>query len=197
MGLTGGFGSGKSTVAALLRAPFVRIIDADAIARQLLVPGSTVYERLVRAFGGDILGPAGRIDRARLAERAFSCPGALLKLNRLMHPEIISVIKRQIRGAGKKIVILDAPLLIEAGLHRITDLLIVVTADLETQVTRLMRTRRLTRSQIMKRIKSQMPLARKVRLADFVIDNSGSRKDTKAQVAQIRRLLWRSWTSGT
>jgi len=192
VGVTGGFGSGKSTVAGILATYGAALIDADKIAARLLKPGSGVYRKVIAVFGAKIIGKAKEIDRATLAKIVFSDKKLLKKLNKLVHPEVIRMIKARINSQKKGVLVLDAPLLLEAGLKKAVNKLIVVMASRDTQVQRLLKKTSLTKADILKRIKSQIPLRAKARSADFLIDNNGSLLETRKQVAQIRRRLWKS-----
>jgi len=196
IGLTGSFGSGKTTVARLLQPYGSQIIDADKIAARLQKPGSRIYKKIIRAFGREILKKDRSLNRQKLAKSVFNNRHLLKRLNRIMHPAVIKIIKSKIRNARAKVIILDAPLLIEAGLKGLVDKLIVVKIKRKQQLERTLNKTSLSKSDILKRIKSQLPLKNKVRLADFIIDNSGKRKETKKQVArfirQIRRQGWKN-----
>jgi dephospho-CoA kinase len=191
LGLTGSFGSGKTSVARIFRSYGAKIIDADKLTHQVIRPGENVYKGIVKIFGRQILKQNKSIDRRKLARIVFGDRKLLIKINRIMHPEIIRMIKKKIRTAPAKIVILDAPLLIEAGLETIVDKLIVVTLTRKKQIERILKKHALKKSDIIKRIEAQMPLEKKVRLADFIIDNNGSVQTTKKQVQRIRRMLWK------
>jgi len=192
LGLTGDFGSGKTTVAKIFKSYGFRVIDADKISHQALKSGNKIYSKIIAAFGKDILNLNGEINRNRLAQLAFAKEGSLRKLNQIMHPQIIKTIRRKLSDAEGKPVILDAPLLIESGLDKLADKLIVVKADRKVQIDRLLKRTRLNKAEILKRIKSQLPLRHKLRLADFIIDNSGNLKKTKEQIGVIRRRLWKN-----
>lgn len=192
IGLTGSFGSGKTTVAKMFKSFGAQVIDADEIAHRIIQPGSQIYKKIISVFGENILKKNKAIDRDKLARIVFGNKNLLKKINRIMHPEIIRMIKQRIKISQSKIIILDAPLLIEAGLKNLVDKLIVVKLDKRQQIERLLHKSPLKKPEILKRIKAQIPLQYKVRLADFVIDNSGRIKDTKRQAEQIRRLLWRN-----
>jgi dephospho-CoA kinase len=183
IGITGSFGSGKTTVARMFKRRGVGIIDADKIAHSLLKPGQEVYRRLVSVFGAGILTRDRRIDNRRLAGIVFNDTKALKKLNRITHPVIIQRIKDRVRKSTCRTFILDAPLLIEA--------IIVVKATRANQMRRVRSRDSLSDREILQRIRHQIPLNRKIRLADFVIDNNGTMNETKEQVEQIRRLLCR------
>jgi dephospho-CoA kinase len=191
IGVTGSFGSGKTTVARMFKRRGVSIIDADKIGHCVIMPGKEAYRRIVRVFGKEVLTRDKRIDKRRLAGIVFNDSRALKKLNRITHPAIIKIIRDRIRKSAIRTFILDAPLLIEAGLGRMVDALIVVKSSRKNQVLRIRRRDALSDRKIGQRIKRQIPLTRKIRLADFVIDNNGSIRETKEQVEQIRRLLCR------
>lgn len=190
VGITGSYGSGKSTIAKMFSGPDTAIIDADKLAHKVILPGSKIYKKIIRVFGRGILGRrVKKIDRGKLAKLVFSDKRLLLKLNCLVHPEVISSIKREIKDSKERVIILDAPLLIEAGLNKITDKLIVVKASRRKQIERICKKVSLNSKEALKRINMQMPLKDKLRLADFVVDNSGSLKKTKKQVGEIRRKI--------
>jgi len=192
LGVTGSFGSGKTTVAKMLAAFGGYHIDADSIAHSLLRPGNKIYRRIIRVFGSAILKNDRSIDRHKLAALIFSRKNLLKKLESIVHPEVIRIIKIRIRRCRKQVVILDAPLLIEAGLKNWADKLIVVKLAQAQQLKRIGKKRRLDRREILSRIRAQLPLQNKIRLADFVIDNNGTLRETKRQVSQIRRMWWKN-----
>jgi dephospho-CoA kinase len=193
IGLTGGYGTGKTTVAAMLAEYGARIIDADAIGHDLLASGTKAYAAVVRRFGSGVLRrPSGMIDRRALSSIVFGNAAQLRALNSIMHPEILRIVKRRIAGVKKEIVVIDAPLLVETGFHRYVDKLVVVTSSRRLQIERIQGRSRLSRAAILRRIDSQIPLQDKVRMADFVIDNNRTRKDLRKQVTQIWRMLWTS-----
>jgi len=189
LGVTGGFGTGKSTVSGLLKSFGAKVIDADQIARRLLDPGTREYKRVVALFGREILKKDKRIDRAKLGGIVFSDRRLLKRLNDIIHPSVISRIIKEIKASRRTIVVLDAPLLIEAGLKKIVDKLIVVLANRANQISRIQRSTFLKKPEILKRINAQMPLSAKVSLADFVIDNNGAIRDTRKQVKDILRKM--------
>jgi len=192
LGLTGGLGSGKTYVAKIFRLYAAQVIDADNIAHSIIRPGKKTYKRVVKSFGRQILNKDKTINRSCLARIIFNDKKLLFKLNRIMHPEIIRIIKTKIKTASKQIIIIDAPLLIEAGLKKMVDKIIVVAATRENQINRLLKRRQFNRADIARRINAQISLAKKVRMADFVIDNNGSKENTRKQVGIIRRKLWKN-----
>lgn len=189
LGVTGGFGTGKSAVSQILKSYGAKVIDADQIARRLLDPGTREYKQVIALFGREILKKDKRIDRAKLGEIVFSDRRLLKKLSGIIHPPVISRIIREIKTSRQTIVALDAPLLIEAGLKKLVDKLIVVKANRANQISRIERSTFLKRPGILKRISAQMPLSVKVSLADFVIDNNGTIGDTRKQVENILRKM--------
>jgi dephospho-CoA kinase len=193
IGLTGSFGSGKTTVAGIFKSAGAVVYNADTIAHRLTIPGKPAYKKIVSFFGRDILSANRKIDRKKLAGVVFINKDKLKVLEKIIHPEVIREIKKGIRKVKAGIVVLDVPLLFEAGLQKISDKIVVVSIKPGKQVERIRRkNKEFSRSQILKRINAQMPLARKIALADFVIDNNGNLAKTKRQVAAIRRQLWKS-----
>ena len=192
LGVTGSFGSGKTTVAAILRTFGAEIIDADRIAHRCYRPGSAAYKKIVALFGRDILGRDKSIERKKLGSKVFSDKRLLKKLNAVVHPQVKSIIRDKIRRAKRKVVVVDAPLLIETGLEGIVDKLIVVKINRLEQLSRAGKREPLSRTQILKRVNAQWPLQRKVVLADFIIDNNGTRRETKRQIKNIWRELWKN-----
>lgn len=189
IGVTGSFGSGKSTVSRFLSSSGAGIIDADKIARSLLSRNNKIYKRIVSSFGVKVLDTNKQIDRQALAEAVFNNRRLLRKLNRIVHPEVIRIIKSRINDKKKGVIILDAPLLLEAGLKKALDTLVVVAINRDNQIKRLVKKTSLKKADILKRIKSQIPLRAKARLADFIIDNNGSVSETKKQAKRILREL--------
>ncbi len=189
VGLTGGLASGKSLVAGELRRLGAVVIDADEISREVTRPGMPAYRDIVERFGSEFLKEDGTIDRKRLGRYVFSHPEALSTLNSLTHPRILDEIERRIKGMERTerrgIIVVDAPLLFEVGLHRRMDRVIVVYADEERQIERLIKRDHLTREEATRRIKTQMPLSEKIKRADFVIDNNGTEEETLLQTQEV------------
>jgi len=192
LGITGGFGSGKTTVARIFKSFGAKLIDADKIAHRVLNRGGKAYKKIINTFGRDILKKNRQIERQKLAKIVFNNKNLLKRLNGIIHPEVIRIIKNEIKVSRAKVIVLDAPLLLEAGLERMVDKLIVVKITKGRQIKRIKNKTSLSKADILKRIASQIPLRAKMRLADFVIDNSGTVEKTKEQVGQIRRFLWRN-----
>ncbi len=185
VGLTGGFGTGKSTVARMFGLFGARIIDADKISHGLIKPREEACRKIIRLFGKEILTKFGIINRRKLAGIVFSDRKSLAKINKIMHPAIIRRMKQEIKSAKEDIVVLDAPLLLETGLDRLVDTVVVVNANLDNQIKRIQKRAALSKSEIIARIKSQIPLKKKLHLADFVIDNNGTIQNTRKQVALV------------
>ncbi len=189
VGLAGGVGSGKSTVAAFFRNWGARVLDADAIGHRVIEqPG--VKARLVRAWGPGILRGA-RVDRSRLAREAFRSRDTARRLNRLVHPGILREIRRRIARA-RGWVVLDAPLLFEAGAHRLCDRVVFVDAPRDLRHRRAA-ARGWTPAEAARRERFQWPLARKKSMADYVIDNAGPKSRTTDQARKIRDDILREW----
>ena len=192
LGVTGCIGCGKSTVASMLKTKDCLLIDADCLGHNLMSIGTGVYREIIKSFGRRILKPDNAIDRAKLSEIVFTNRGALAKLNGIVHPELIRQIKRRIRNSHKRIIILDAALIIEAGLTKLVDKLVVVTAKRQQQILRSQQSLALEKKQVILRMKSQISQKAKSRFADFIIDNSSQISKTQKQVSKIRRQLWKS-----
>lgn len=192
LGVTGNIGCGKSTAAAMFKTKDVRVIDADVLAHKLYRPGNGIYRKIKKAFGREIIKPNNRIDRVKLAKIVFADKKALARLNNIVHPELIREINRRIKKSEKKIIILDAALIIEAGLRKMVDSLVVVTAKKSQQILRSQKSSGFNRDEIARIMKSQISQGAKSRFADFIIDNSGSIRKTRKQVLAIRRKLWKS-----
>lgn len=193
LGVTGSYATGKSTVSAMLRRLGAAVIDADKIARELVRPGQAAYKEIARIFGKGVLKKNKQIDRQALGQMVFGNERLLKRLDRALHPRIIAAIRENIRTCRSKVVVLDAPLLLEAGLGPIADKLIVVVAAKTKQIQRAREKTRLSAPQICRRIEAQIPLEEKAAMADFIIDNNSTPENTKKQVAQIWRKLWKNW----
>jgi len=192
LGVTGCIGSGKSTVAEMFKTRDCLLIDADSLGHDLISSGTDIYRKIVKLFGRQILKPDKSIDRKKLAGIVFAGGSALVKFNRIVHPELIRQLKQGIRSSKKSIVILDAALIIELGLTRMLDKLVVVTARRKQRILRSQKSLGLTRKQVVLRMKSQVSQNGKLSFADFIIDNSGQVSKTQKQVSKIRRQLWKS-----
>lgn len=186
IGLTGGIGSGKSTVATMLAELGAVIIDADQISRELVEPGGEALAALVAEFGPRILQENGSLSRGELAALAFSEPEATARLNAIMHPLIREESARRLREAPQApAVVYDMPLLVETGQQDLVDLVVVADVPEEVQLDRAIRLRGLDPVDVRRRMEVQA--SREVRLAaaDVVIDNSGDLAQTQAQVSRL------------
>ncbi|TVU85211.1 dephospho-CoA kinase [Corynebacterium aurimucosum] len=188
IGLTGGIGSGKSTVAQLLVQEGWVLVDADRIARDIVEPGQPALTELAEAFGQDILLPDGSLDRGLLASRAFASREKTDLLNSITHPRIQEETQARFEAArqgGAEFVVYDMPLLVDKGLHRDMDATIVVDVDAEERVRRLVEYRGLEETDARRRIAAQIPDDVRRAAADFVIDNNGPREALDGQVAGV------------
>lgn len=186
VGLTGGIGSGKSEVTRRLAAHGAVIIDADVVAREVVAPGTPGLAEVVAAFGPDVLGPDGALDRARLGRQIFADPAARDWLNAIVHPLVRAETQRRFAAAPPDAVVVnDVPLLVETGLAPSYDAVVVVATSSETQLDRLVRTRGMTEADALARIAAQAPLAEKVAVAGYVIDNNGPVEALDEQVARL------------
>lgn len=199
VGLTGGIAAGKSSVGEMFVALGAHLVQADAIAHQLMQPGESVYQEVVQHFGSGILDPDGRINRARLAQAAFGEPSHIRELNQIVHPPVIRRHDEWMEEMGRRdsraIAIVEAALILEAGLVNHFDQLIVVTCKPEQRVERWagrvhvdMET---ARKEVLRRMAAQLPDEEKIKVADHVIDNSGSLDDTAQQVKSVYQELKR------
>jgi len=190
VGLTGGLASGKSTVAGFFRELGAFHLDADRLAHELIAPGGGAEREVISRFGGGILGTDGAINRKALAAIVFSDPQALADLNAIVHPKVRKEIAQRIAdqesGASPaEVALVDAALLVESGIQRDLDALIVVACPEPVQIARAVARGGLTEAEARARIAAQAPLAQKVAVADFVVDNGASLGETKRQVTRV------------
>jgi dephospho-CoA kinase len=191
VGLTGGIGSGKSTVAHMLEERGAVVFDADLLAREAVEPGTPGHTAVIERFGADVLAPGGELDREALASIVFADPSARRDLEQIVHPEV-----RRLFAEGSeayrdtdRIVVFSAPLLVESGMHTAFEILVVVSATVATQIERLMRQRGMSEAAIRARIDAQAPLEDKAAVADFLVDNEGTLAELESQVEQLWRDL--------
>jgi dephospho-CoA kinase len=197
VGLTGGIGSGKSTVVGMLRELGLPVIQADDVAHELIAKGQAAYKEIVSAFGRDILQSNGEIDHARLAAIVFPSRPKLDRLNQIVHPRVLKHTNRWLKEQqreGAAVAIVEAPLLVETGYHRKFDRLVVVWCRPEQQRERLVK-RGMSAEEAERRTAAQVPAEVKQRLADDLIDNSGTLANTRKQVARLAEKL-RSLAAG-
>ncbi len=191
VGLTGGIACGKSTVLEMFAALGAHTLRADTVAHGLMAPGEKMYARIVAAFGKEILAPDGTIARAKLAALAF--PARIAELNAIVHPEVLQYEDEWMRHVGEgepnAVAMCEAALLIEAGGMDRYDRLIVVTCRLEQKIARFAErsgmSEEASRVEVERRMAAQMAEAEKAKLADYVIDNSGSREEAEKRVREI------------
>ena len=187
VGLTGGIGSGKSTVARMLEERGAVVFDADLLAREAVEPGTPGHTAVLERFGADVLAPGGELDREALASIVFADPSARRDLEQIVHPEV-----RRLFAEGSeayrdtdRIVVFSAPLLVESGMHTAFEILVVVSATVATQIERLMRQRGMSEAAIRARIDAQAPLEDKAAVADFLVDNGGTLAELESQVERL------------
>lgn len=196
IGLTGGYGSGKGTVARVFAGLGALVIDADELAHEAIAPRRPAWRELVRRFGRGILAPDGSIDRGRLAGIVFRDRDLVADLNAIVHPRVRREMRRRIRaarrGGGRGVVVANVPLLFEAGMENDFDTTVVVACPREEQIRRCRRRDGLARKEVERRIGMQWGMGEKIRRARHVIDNGGTRAYTERQV----RRLWREVTGG-
>lgn len=184
-GLTGGIGSGKSTVARLLRERGVPVVDADELAREAVAPGSAGLGEVVAAFGADVLDDSGGLDRQRLGERVFADAEARKRLNSITHPIVRRLSQErfaELDRQGVELAAYDVPLLFEVGLDAVLKPTVVVACSEATQLARVGARDGLSEAAVRARIASQMPLAEKRRRADHVLENDGSLEQLAQEV---------------
>lgn len=195
VGLTGGLATGKSFVGKALADLGCLWIQADELGHRVLAPGGEAYAAVLEAFGRDILKEDGSIDRSRLAEEVFNRPDRLALLNSLVHPPVIRMEEELIAAFAARepsgIAVVEAAILIETGGHKRFDRLIVTRCTEQQQIERALRRPGATLEQVMARLRRQMPLEEKVRLADYVIDTSGTKEQTLEQVRKVYESLRR------
>jgi len=194
IGLTGGIGSGKSSVAQFLAELGAVVLDTDELGHEALQPDTEAWREVVAVFGRQVLTSEGEVDRKKLGELVFANPEALLRLNRIVHPHIGKMVQAQLeqyRRQGVKVVVLEIPLLVETGGTALVDEVWVTVADEPAVLSRLEKRSGLSRQQSLARIRAQASNGERVQHADVVINNNGSLDELKAQVKKLwERLLF-------
>ncbi|UCH11943.1 MAG: dephospho-CoA kinase [Candidatus Omnitrophota bacterium] len=190
IGVTGTLASGKSTVAGkIAEVKNGKLLDADRIAHSILDKDASVHLQLISFFGKRILKEKGKIDRKKLADIVFSDREKLKFLCDVIHPKVVTEIEESTKGILQKnkdaYVVIDAPMLIEAGLKNFCDLVIVVTATISNILRRVAKHGRLTKKEALKRIRAQMPVSEKEKYADYVIHNDGSLKELEGKAKEL------------
>ena len=186
-GLTGNIGSGKSTVGRMLMAGGIPVVDADRVAREVVEPGRPALREIASRFPGSV-GPDGSLDRKGLARRVFADAQERAALNAIIHPRIAEEVARRmaaLAASGEEVAVYEAALIVENGLHRNLDGLIVVTAPPQVQIDRLRRRDGMTEEEARARIASQLSADEKARAATVVIENGGSEAELRAQVERL------------
>lgn len=190
LGLTGSIGSGKSFVSDLLEQCGAVVIRADAIAHEVVAPGSPALSEIASQFGTDLIREDGSLDRQRLAAVVFADPDKRKALERIIHPRVRErELELIAENRDQALIVLEIPLLFETQAEKLCDAVAVVTVSDEERLSRLQRDRGMSESEVRVRLAAQMPQEEKVRRADFVIDNSGSRADTEEAVTALFRKL--------
>jgi len=205
VGLTGGIASGKSVVGEMFVVLGAHLVQADRIAHSLMQPGEAVYNEVVRHFGQEILNPDGTVNRAKLAEAAFGPPNApegqrasrIAELNRIVHPAVICSQDAWMQEMGRRdshaVAIVEAALILEAGVKDHFDRLVVVTCNAEQRAARFAARQKIdleaARKEVARRMAAQLSDDEKIKAADRVIDNSGSLDNTREQVGRVWEIL--------
>lgn len=193
IGLTGGVATGKSTVAQMFKQCGAVVIDADVLAREVVQPDKPAWRDVVRTFSKKVLNPDRTINRQALGSIVFRYPAKRRRLERIIHPRVAREQQRLTREAARKdptaVVLYDVPLLFEAGIDKRVQKIIVVTADQQTQIARLKKRNGLSRAEALRRIRSQMPLAKKAQMADLVIDGTVPRAVGRRRVQKAFAIL--------
>jgi len=188
IGLTGGIASGKSTISHFFQKLGVHIIDADLNAKEAVQKGSSALEEIEAIFGKEMINMDGELNRKRLGELIFQDEGARNQLNTIVHPHLAKIFMEKRKQANEQKIVwvlYDAALIVENELQKNLDGLIVVLCDIEEQEKRLMHRDRLTKKEAQQRIQSQLPIEKKIEVADWIIDNSTTLGNTQKQVQQI------------
>jgi dephospho-CoA kinase len=189
VGLTGGVATGKSTVAKMFKQCGAAVINADMLARQVVEPGKPAWRAIVKLFGKTVLNQDRSLDRQALGSIIFHNPKKRRQLERIIHPRVAREQARLTKAITRKdpnaVVIYEVPLLFEAGVDKRVDEIIVVTADRETQIARLKKRNGFPRAEAIRRIRTQMPLSKKVRLADIVVDGTLPRRHAMRSIRSI------------
>jgi dephospho-CoA kinase len=187
-GLTGGIASGKSAVAKQIRSRGIAVVDADALAREVVLSGTDGFDAVIAAFGKGMIGLDGELDRKKLGARVFADAAARKILNAIVHPRISAISGERLQALaaeGRALACYEAALLVENGLAEAFRPLIVVAVSLPVQVDRLMARDGLSRSDALARISAQLPLAEKVAMADYVIENDGALEELLPRVTGV------------
>ena len=187
VGLTGGIGAGKSTVARMLADRGAVVIDADELARRAIAPGTDGFARVVESFGGDVIGPDGDVDRGRIAGIVFADDDRRRALEAIVHPEVVRLFAEEIQAYrdSDAIVVYSVPLLAETGIADGFDLVVVVVADVDRRIERLMRDRGMGPEEVRARVAAQFDDEERAKVADVLLDNDG---EPERLIPQVNKL---------
>jgi dephospho-CoA kinase len=189
VGLTGGIASGKSTVSRIFASFGAKVLDADEVAREVLLPGQPAWTKLRRAFGQEFFHSDGTVKRKQLRKLVFADPEKRSQLNAIVHPEVMKEINRRSEILSSSVqtgvLLVDVPLLLEVGVANRFDKVVVVYVSKSVQVNRLQQRDGISEEEAKQALKAQMALSKKVEQADYVIDNSGTLEETQAQVQRV------------
>ena len=193
IGLTGGIASGKSKVLQGFKKLGAKILDCDSIVHRLLRPGTTIESKIIDYFGSSILGKEGNLNRKALGSIVFSNPKKRKIVEAIIHPEVIRQLKTKIEQTRSKLLVIDIPLLYEVGLKYLVHKTVVVWVTPSLQIERLMKRDRLSLEEAKSRIRTQWPLDKKRKCADFVIDNSNDYSKTRSQIKNLHHILTKNY----
>lgn len=189
VGLTGGIASGKSTVSKIFASFGAKVLDADEVAREVLLPGQPAWTRLRQVFGQEFFHPDGTVKRKELRKLVFADPEKRSQLNAIVHPEVMKEINRRSEILSSSVqtgvLLVDVPLLLEVGVANRFDKVVVVYVSKSVQINRLQQRDGISEEEAKQALKAQMALSKKVEQADYVIDNSGTLEETQAQVQRV------------
>jgi len=187
VGLTGGIGSGKSTVARMLEKRGAVVFDADVLAREVVEPGTPGHTAVLERFGANVLAPGGELDREALGSIVFADPAARRDLEAIVHPEVRRRFAEgtEVYRDTERVVIFSAPLLVETGMHSAFEVLVVVSASNATQIDRLMRDRGMSEEAVRSRIAAQATPDARAEVADVLVDNEGTLEELEQQVDRL------------
>ena len=189
VGLTGGIASGKSTVSKIFTSFGAKVLDADEVAREVLLPGQPAWTRLRQVFGQEFFHPDGTVKRKQLRKLVFADPEKRSQLNAIVHPEVMKEINRRSEILSSSVqtgvLLVDSPLLLEVGVANRFDKVVVVYVSKSVQINRLQQRDGISEEEAKQALEAQMALSKKVEQADYVIDNSGTLEETQAQVQRV------------
>ena len=194
VGLTGGIGAGKSTVAAMLEARGARVIDADDLARRAVRSGTAAFDRIVERFGGGVVGADGELDRAALASIVFADSERRRELERFTHPEVARMLQEALEPlrSTDDVVVYASPLMVESGMTDACDVVVVVASPVEEQLRRVGAQRGMSESDVRARMAAQASDGERAAAADVILDNGGTIEELEAQVDRLWRDLERT-----